>query len=505
VDLLDRIDAWSRKCPERLAYVSASGSLSWRTLAEQSDALAGFLAAETGGRGPVAVFGHKETGMLPAFLGCLKAGHAYVPIDVSLPPDRVRRIVVSSGAALVLSPAELPAELRVPGVRVVDGPKFAEAIAGARRADRELRVRGDEDVYVIYTSGSTGDPKGVRITLEALTTFIDWMLAEQQPAETAEVYLNQAPFSFDLSVMDLYMSLATGGTLWSADRDMIANPARLFAALRESGITTWVSTPLFAEMCLAEPSFDPAMLPGMRRFLFDGEVLPNDTAARLFERFPGARVWNLYGPTEATVAITSVAVTPELLAEHRPLPVGRVAPGSRIALVGEDGFERDGDAAGEIVIAGPTVSVGYLGDPERTAARFCLDEATGHRAYRTGDAGHRLGDLLFYDGRLDFQVKVHGYRIELGDVEANVSRLPEVANCVVLPVLRDGRAQYLKAHVLLAAEMPGTDLERAAHLRRRLAELVPDYMVPRRFAFVDAFPMTPNGKIDRRALAGGGA
>ena len=176
--------------------------------------------------------------------------------------------------------------------------------------------------YIIFTSGSTGDPKGVIITAGNLGAFVTWMLAEHAFVPAGEVFLNQAPFSFDLSVMDLYLSLATGGTLHSITREEIADFRRLFRSLTESGLTTWVSTPSFAQLCLAERTFAAERLPGLRRFLFCGETLFPETAARLCERFPEAEVWNTYGPTEATVATTSIRITPEIAARGGALPIG---------------------------------------------------------------------------------------------------------------------------------------------------------------------------------------
>ena len=157
------------------------------------------------------------------------------------------------------------------------------------------------------------------ITLQCLTTFLDWMLEEQELMEAGETFLNQAPFSFDLSVMDLYLSLATAGTLFSIGKEEIANPKKLYAAFARSAITSWVSTPTFAQMCLVERGFVQTMLPQLRRFLFCGETLAPETASQLLDRFPNADVWNTYGPTEATVACASVRVTRDLLARYSPL------------------------------------------------------------------------------------------------------------------------------------------------------------------------------------------
>jgi D-alanine--poly(phosphoribitol) ligase subunit 1 len=325
------------------------------------------------------------------------------------------------------------------------------------------------------------------------------MLAEQQFSERAEVFLNQAPFSFDLSVMDLYCSLATGSTLFSISRDLIENPKKLYSALANSGVTTWVSTPSFAQMCLVEDKFGEAMLPRVHRFLFCGETLPPQTAAQLLARFPRARVWNMYGPTEATVATTSIQVDAAILQKCSPLPVGYVMPGTKIFIVDENGGELSANDRGEVIIAGPNVSPGYVGRPDLTARAFF--DYRGLRAYKTGDLGRLRDSLLFFEGRIDEQIKLSGYRIELGDVEANLRALPTVRDAVVIPVIKSGTAQSLTAFVSLTARNETSDFKLAHHLRSQLGQRLPMYMLPRKFVFLDAFPMTANGKVDRIALA----
>ncbi len=483
--LLDRIDHWGRAVPERLAHRAHGRTLTYGELLVQSERLAAWLSREFGAsRAPVAVHGHKEPEMLVAFLAAVKSGRPYVPIDLSIPEQRVARIVAGAEAATTLTPERVAA--------IVAEPTVAEA--APRR-----RVEGDDAFYILFTSGSTGEPKGVEITLANLTHFVDWMLAEQRFSEAGETFLNQAPFSFDLSVMDLYPSLVTGGTLCSITKEEIANLKLLYQALAASEVSTWVSTPSFAQMCCIERTFAQPMLPALRRFLFCGETLAPETAAQLLERFPQAEVWNTYGPTEATVATTSIRIDRVALAAHPTLPVGAAMPGTRVVILGESGTRVPEGERGEIVIAGPNVSPGYLRRPDLTAkAFFTLD---GQRAYRTGDWGRERETQIFFEGRMDSQVKVNGYRIELGDLEANLRALPEIADAVVLPVMKESRIDSLAAIVVLAGAKTGSDFEMAATIKKSLGVRLPAYMIPRKFRFVEAFPMTANGKADRRKLA----
>ncbi len=557
MDLLGRIDRWGEIAPGRPAHRSGGRVLTYGELKARSNAVARYLAARLpGDRSPVAVLGHKEPEMLAAFLGAVKSGHPYIPLDVSLPPQRVERILAVAGVRVTLTPAEV-ARISVPAAEPATGPATgtvagtlaAASVDAPTGASAPAPVGPDDPYYIIFTSGSTGEPKGVVITLGCLESFCRWMLDEQRPGGPpldeqrpggGEVFLNQAPFSFDLSVMDLYLSLATGGTLFSISKDDIEDPRRLFAALAASGVTIWVSTPSFVQMCLAEKTFAGPMLPHVRKFLFCGETLPPETAAALLDRFPRAEVWNTYGPTEATCATTSVRVDREILEKYSPLPVGRAKPDTIVAVLDEDGRPPAPGERGEIIIAGPNVSPGYLGRPDLTARAFLpwvparpdlplqppapaasVARGTGSgpgcalRAYRTGDWGRYQDGLLFFEGRMDSQVKMRGYRIELGDVEANLRALPGVRDAVVLPVAKGGRVESLAAFVVLASSgVPGgqdgqgdaapagfDEFTLGRRLRRLLGERLPAYMLPRRFLFRAALPMTPNGKADRRRLA----
>src|SRR6184192_3709328 len=482
MNLIERIDHWAVVAPEAIAHISDGRTLTYWELRSRSNALACYLTQRFGDdRRPIAVLGHREPEMLVAFLGSVKSGRPYVPLDTALPQQRIDKILATSRAALVLTPKDI---LEFSALQVCS-PAAA--------------VRGDEPFYILFTSGSTGEPKGVIITLACLEHFIAWMLAEQRFTELGEVFLNQAPFSFDLSVMDLYCCLATAGSLFSISRDLVENPKKLYRALASSGVTTWVSTPSFAQMCLVEDKFAEEMLPRVRRFLFCGETLAPQTAAQLLVRFPQAQVWNMYGPTEASVATTSIQIDAAILEKYSPLPVGRVMPGTKIFIVDENGGELAANKRGEIIIAGPNVSPGYVRRPDLAARAFF--EYCGQHAYKTGDLGRFRDSLLFFEGRIDEQIKLSGYRIELGDVEANLRALPTVRDAVVIPLMKNGAAQSLTAFVTLLARNETSDFKLAHNLRSQLGERLPVYMLPRKFVFLDAFPITANGKVDRAALA----
>jgi D-alanine--poly(phosphoribitol) ligase subunit 1 len=252
-------------------------------------------------------------------------------------------------------------------------------------------------------------------------------------------------------------------------------------------------------MCLVEPTFKQAMLPRLRRFLFCGETLAPEVASQLLERFPAAEVWNTYGPTEATIATTSIRITREILDRYSPLPIGYPMPGSSVLVMDEERLELPAGERGEIIISGPNVSPGYLNRTDLNETAFF--HLNGERAYRTGDWGRYLDDMLFFEGRIDNQVKLHGHRIEPADVEANLRALAGVRDAVVLPVLRQGAVDSLAAFVILNERPPRSDFQLACELKVQLTDHLPAYMIPRRFSFLETFPMNTNGKADRRRLA----
>ncbi len=487
MDFLERIN--NNASLDKAAYIVRGDILTYSELKDASDALAVFMLDMFGQGSPVVVYGHKNILMPVSFLAAAKSGRPYIPVDSSTPEKRLRDIVRRAAPAAVLdTTGKLAAQA---GARVV-GPEELRGILRAyrgRRPDPARRNRGENVQYVIFTSGSTGEPKGVQVTCNCLQSFLNWFSGYLDAGD--RVFLNQAPFSFDLSVMDTYLALTGGGTLFSVDKEMILNMPELFAAMEASGVTTWVSTPSFAEMCLASERFGAKLLPELQKLFFCGETLSPGCAARLLERFPGVRVFNAYGPTEATVAVCAVEVTREMADMEAELPVGYANPGCRIRLAGE---------MGEIEILGDSVALGYLGDAARTQEKFFAAELYGKpaRGYRTGDTGFFKGGLLYYGGRLDNQIKLHGYRVELEDVENNIKKLPFVAHAVVLPKREGGAVSCLTAAVV-PREGAGGDIVRM--VKGGLKDLLPPYMIPARVVAVETLPMNANGKIDRVRLA----
>ena len=509
MNILDRIRQTAALHPERTAIQSGGESMCYGELWEKSGRLASWLLKKDGGEGgnklPAAVYGHKSPWMLVCFLGLVRSGRGYCPIDLSVPASRVHDILEALPSDFVFSVEEPPEELARGIKKEFLTMERLTAVLSEGEADPDEceEVKGEDLFYLIFTSGSTGVPKGVQVTADCLNHFLDW--SESFIPEEGLVFLNQAPFSFDLSVMDLYTCLATGGTLYCLKKETQQNYKDLLAALGESGASVWVSTPSFADVCLADPAFGHKLLDRMKVFLFCGETLRNKTAGKLLESFPGARVYNTYGPTESTVAVTGIEVTKELAEQPSPLPVGRAKPGTLIQIRDEEGGILEYGKEGEIVILGDTVSPGYYGRPDLTGKAFFMERTEGKelRAYHTGDKGYLQDDCLYYGGRIDLQIKLHGYRIEPEDIESNLSRLPMVEKAVVLPNERGGKVSSLTAYVKVPGLKPEDpdSADMAGRIRQELGKLIPEYMIPKKIVFIENIPMTSNGKADRKSLA----
>ena len=477
----------------RVALVNREKRLTHRQLEERSGAFAAWLLDHLGeDRSPVVIYGEKETDFLCCMLGALKSGRAYVPIDRSVPRERAAMILEAVQPRVAVDFGGLGAQ---GSALVLDAVSLEEILsAPARPIPSDCWVQGQDTAYLLFTSGSTGAPKGVVVTAANLEAFCRGVLPWYAGQEGG-VVLNQVSYSFDVSGCAVYAGLSCGMTLFCVDKQMTREFRELFQALGDSGLTLWVSTPSFAELCAQSRQFDAALLPGVRQFLFCGEVLTHTLCEELAARFPGARVVNTYGPTEATVLVTAVEVTEAMRRSERSIPIGAPIAGVQLRLEGEEG------GAGELVILGPSVGPGYFGRPDLTARSFFTDPATGLRGYRTGDLCFEREDLYYYQGRADNQLKLDGFRVEVEDVEANLQKLPNVSRAAVVPVWSGGKVQYLAAFLLLKEPDGLSSLKRAIQLKKQAAAYLPDYMIPRKLFAVESFPFNVNGKVDKKALA----
>lgn len=501
MSILSKINEISRRFPKNTAIISSTDKMTYEELWTLSDKLGLWIEENFQTKDPVVVYGHKSPYMLVGFLACVKTGRAYCPVDISMPMDRIQDIIETVGNKNIL----ITEELHLSGYDIFDIKNTLENYASndARNLSSDNWVNPEDVFYIIFTSGSTGKPKGVEITADNLFNYANWMSTILGPAEekAGQVFVDQAPWSFDLSVMDTYTSLFCGGTLFTLNKDLQNNMGELFENLKTSGANYWISTPSFVDMCLADKSFNTTLMPQIKGFWFCGERLTNKTAKTLLERFKDskAKVVNTYGPTESTVCITSVEITQEIVDNEPLLPVGKPKPGTEIFIYKDEKVMPDGEL-GEILIAGDTVGKGYLNEKEKTDKVFKTVKINGEnkRVYFTGDEGYCKNDMIYCQGRLDFQIKLHGYRIELGDIEEKLLLNPEITSAVVLPKWENEKIKHLVAFVV-KENSDGSFQERKA-IREEVAKLLPSYMVPKTVKVIDQMPKTSNGKVDRKKL-----
>jgi amino acid adenylation domain-containing protein len=432
----------------------------------------------------VAVCLDRSPSLVAALFGVLKAGGAWVPLDPAYPAERIAYVLADARPAVVVTDAALAGRLPAPGVPIVLAD--AEGDETGATAGGVPEVSPDDLAYLIYTSGSTGTPKGVMVPHGAVANFLASM-RHAPGLVPGDRLLAVTTAGFDISVLELFLPLTTGATVVLADRETAADAARLAALLQASGAGVMQATPATWRMLL-ESGWRPG--PGLT-LLSGGEALPPELAEKLAAG--GAALWNLYGPTETTVWSAAERVDPA-----RGVALGRPIANTRVQVVDAALRPVPVGVPGELAIAGDGVARGYRGRPGATAERFVPDPLSprpGARMYRTGDrARWRADGRLEFMGRLDAQVKVRGHRIEPAEVEAALLRHPAVRQAVV------GARGGAGAARLVAWLLPASEPVPPGELRAAAREILPEFMVPTSFVWMDAFPLTPSGKLDRRAL-----
>ncbi|HGE8405689.1 TPA: amino acid adenylation domain-containing protein [Serratia marcescens] len=483
-----------RRTPHATALVSGAESLSYAQLNARANRLAHALIAR--GVGPdsrVAVCAERGLNMVTALFGILKAGGAYVPLDPAYPGERLQYILQDADPVLLLADAAGRAALGEP---VTPQLALEAALPETLSAENPApRAQASHLAYVIYTSGSTGKPKGAMNEHRGVVNRLVWM-QEAYGLTAADTVLQKTPFGFDVSVWEFFWPLMVGARLVMAKPEGHKDPDYLSRAIEQYGVTTLHFVPSMLQSFLADGQA-ATRCGQVVRVMCSGEALPATLVAEFYRRLPQAELHNLYGPTEAAVDVTAWHCSRE--AERVSVPIGRPIANTRIYLLDERGQPVPLGAVGELYIGGVQVARGYLHRPELTAERFLSDPfAPGGRMYRTGDVARYLanGDIE-YLGRNDQQVKIRGFRIECGEIEAALATHPAVREAVV-----DARAvgddKRLVAWVVPAADVAEETL--AGALRQHVSAALPDYMVPSAWVVVAALPLSPNGKLDRRAL-----
>lgn len=436
-----------------------------------------FLLKENKQKKPVIVYGHKEIYMKATFIACSFAGMTYVPIDENMPKERVEQIIKQVEPELIIGKNISKQKIN----EIMNQENYKEI--------EEIYLKPENIYYIIFTSGSTGIPKGVKVTYKNVNSCINWL--KDITKIKKGVVLNQANFSFDLSVADLYLSLISGSEHFIINEISGLDFNKIFEQLKISKANIMVATPSFVDLLLLDKSFGKELMPNLQTILFCGEKLLKSTVNKLYSRFDNVQIINSYGPTECTFAVTSIEINKEMLNSEN-IPVGIPKKDVEIYIVDENINELKEEEIGEILIVGESVADGYIGKLSKNS----FINYNGKKAYLTGDLGYMKNGILYCKGRKDNQIKFKGYRIELTDIEKNLQDLDYIDNAVaVANTNKEGKVLNIISFVILRENITETELE----IKKDLQKKIPEYMCPK-IKIIKEFPLNANGKCDKKRL-----
>lgn len=480
--LHELIDQTAAKFKDKIAVTDSLSSISYQTLTQRANHLAQILTEQGIGIGDrVAILFNRSVDMVVALLAVLKTGAAYVPLDSIFPTERLNYMLEDSGARLLLT------EDRLSETVTIDLPTISldNLVWTPLLSAPSVQVSNQNLAYLIYTSGSTGKPKGVEIEHRNLVNFLYSM--QQEPGiRSSDTLLAVTTISFDIAALEIFLPLLTGAEVVMADAGLAKDGKALLSLINQHRITMMQATPATWKMMLIAGwnTMQPI------KALCGGEALSNQLASELLDKC--SELWNMYGPTETTVW----SAVKQIKKQDNTITIGKAIANTQIYILSDDGHPVAKGQTGEICVGGDGVARGYHNRPELTSKKFFVNKALSqNRIYQTGDLGKYVdnGDLICL-GRVDFQVKVRGYRIEVEEIESQLMQLPIITGAVVIAV--DDR---LVAYVS-AKEASAEDKQLVMLCKEQVKKWLPAYMVPSEIRVVSAFPLTPNGKTDRNAL-----
>ena len=488
VQLQTLLEQQAARQPEALALQFGAQRLSYRALHSRANRLARWLRRQ--GVGPdvlVGVAAERSVELMVALLAILKAGGAYVPMDPDYPRERLEHMLADSGVTLLLTQAHLREALLVSNARLFCLDSDWSEVEGLDDSDLPTLGTPQNLAYLIYTSGSTGKPKGAGNSHQALINRLYWM-QKQYGLTPADRVLQKTPFSFDVSVWEFFWPLLTGAALVVAEPGAHRDPLALRQVINAGEVSVLHFVPSMLQAFVASGELEQCL--SLKQVMCSGEALPYELQQQFRQRH-AAKLHNLYGPTEAAIDVSHWTCEEEN--ERHVVPIGRPIDNLKLYILDAWLEPVPQGVAGELYIGGVGLARGYHARPGLTAERFVADPfGEGGRLYRTGDlARWREDGAIEYVGRIDHQVKIRGLRIELGEIEARLQAHPQVEEAVV--VARDTP----QGKQLVGYAVAGCDGDL---LRQALAEQLPDYMVPARILVLEAMPLSPNGKLDRKAL-----
>lgn len=504
----------AQQYPDHIAVVEPdAGSITYRALADLSDRMRDYLYHANVRRGDrVGICMRKSIDTVAAILGILKAGAAYVPVDPGAPSSRNAFIMHNCEIRLAIIEQRFETAL-TEELQKLGSPLNAlvlDSVGGGVHLDQSIRQTAlqpqqsgvietatpapDDLAYILYTSGSTGKPKGVMLTHKNATSFVDWCSEVFQPAET-DRFSSHAPFHFDLSVLDIHVTLKHGATLVLISEETGKDPGRLAPVIARQKITCWYSAPSILSLLAQYGNLANHDYSALRLVLFAGEVFPVKHLRSLTTLLPHPKYFNLYGPTETNVCTFHEIPLPVPEARDHPFPIGRVCSHLDGKVIDENSHTVTSGQAGELCISGSNVMAGYWALPEQTNRAFIMEN--GQRWYRTGDIVTQTEDGSYiYQGRRDRMVKRRGYRVELGEIEAGLYRHPLIKEAAIIAVSDTEAVIRIKACLVCHEAKHPSIIE----MKRFCSENMPVYMIPDEFVWHNMLPKTSTDKIDYQRL-----
>ena len=489
--------------PEAVAVVFENEQLTYEELNRRANQLAHHLQGL--GVGPEVVVGicvERSVEMVVALLGTLKAGGTYLPLDPAYPPDRLSFMLADAGVRFIIShqsvEAMLPALLPDSTINVLSLYAEWASVAAQPATAPGVQVSPENLAYILYTSGSTGQPKGVMISQGAISNHMQWM-AEQLPLGAGDAVLQKTPFSFDASVWEFWAPLLAGARLVLARPGGHQEAAYLLEVMEREGVTRLQGVPTLLRMLVSEGGLERCKQ--LREVFSGGEVLGRELAESILQAHSEVKLYNLYGPTEATIDTTWQEAERDRAETSEEVGIGRPITNAQVYVLDAQLQTVPVGVVGELYIGGAGLARGYLNRPTLTAERFVphpYSAEPGARLYRTGDMVRWLeGVKLAYVGRVDEQVKLRGFRVELSEIEVVLRAHASVKECKVLVKADHVGGQQLVGYILSAHDERQAS---GAELREYLRDRLPEYMVPTVYMIMEKWPLTPSGKVDVRAL-----
>lgn len=490
----DFLDQAALKYKDKIAYSDEKRDISFYDLKDEAVHVASKLIEMSLFKKPVIVYLEKSVECICAFFGAAYSGNFYTPIDVAMPENRIKKIMETLKPKAIITDGEHKdnASLFAGDVPIILYDQISSCDFDMRSITSTTEKIIDTDIlYVLFTSGSTGVPKGVSIPHRAVIDYIDWFVDKFNITST-DVFGNQAPLHFDLSIQDVYAPIASGCTVKLMPRRVFSFPGELMKYLIDNDVNVimWVPSALCAVANLK--GLNSGKLPALRLVLFCGEVMPNKQLNMWRKAFPNAVFVNLYGPSEACDASTYYIVDREF-ADNESLPIGKPCRNTDVIVLNDQDIPVKANEVGELCLRGSSLSLGYYNALDKTDVAFVRNPVNSEYPeiiYRTGDLVqyNNFGELM-YVGRKDFQIKHMGHRIELGEIEAAVSTIAGVdQNCCIYDMKRNRIVLFYSG------------MAESGEIKEKLKELVPEYMLPGKRIHLEEMPHNLNGKIDRAKL-----